>query len=75
MRSTLQQTGVDKIAIHASDHFQLYLFRTRRFTLADVRAAPELFRIKLPHHPERTLMPLGLPLWEQSQMSDLGARE
>src|SRR5271169_309202 len=68
-------TGRDEIAIHPRDNIERDLLRTRRFALADIRAAPKALGVVLPHHGECSLGSLRLALRKQAQMCNLRARE
>jgi hypothetical protein len=56
------KASLDKVAIHARDHFQLDALGTDCFTLADIRAAAEKLLVHLLHHGFGAVQTLRLAL-------------
>src|SRR5262245_34676139 len=73
--STSGPTAEEIIAVHSGDYFQTDLLRADSLALPDVGAASEHFLFHLRDHIHHPLVPFGLTLWKQPEMTDFGSRK
>ena len=66
------QCRANQVTVHLSDELERYFLWANRFTLAMIRAAAKEFGIHRGHHPDGSLIALGLTLGERIEVGEFG---